>query len=35
MILFIWVFLGGIVGIGIIFGKGFMADVKKKWQEEE
>lgn len=34
MILMIWIFLGGIVGVGIVFGKGMLANVKKKWKEE-
>jgi LPS O-antigen subunit length determinant protein (WzzB/FepE family) len=33
MILIIWIFLGGIMGTGIVFGKGFVANVKKKWRE--
>jgi len=35
MILIIWIFLGGIIGVGIVFGKGLLSGVKKKWQEEE
>jgi uncharacterized protein involved in exopolysaccharide biosynthesis len=34
MILVIWTFLGGIVAIGWIFGKQFLATVKTKWNEE-
>jgi len=34
MILIIFIFLGGIIGVGIVFGKGFMAGAKKKWKEE-
>lgn len=34
MILVIWTFLGGIVGIGWIFGKQFLQSVKTKWNEE-
>jgi capsular polysaccharide biosynthesis protein len=35
MIVFIWVFLGGIVGIGWVFGKEYLKDVKKKWKEAD
>ena len=35
MILFIWIFLGGVVGTGIVFGKGFFETIKKKWNEEK
>ncbi|WP_461638902.1 Wzz/FepE/Etk N-terminal domain-containing protein [Labilibaculum euxinus] len=31
MILIIWTFLGGIVGVGMVFGKEFFASVKVKW----
>ncbi|NQU53200.1 MAG: hypothetical protein HQ522_11755, partial [Bacteroidetes bacterium] len=34
MILIIWIFLGGIFGIGWIFGKQFFGTVKEKWNEE-
>lgn len=34
LILVIWTFLGGIVGIGWIFGKQFLQTVKTKWNEE-
>lgn len=34
MILAIWIFLGGIAGIGWIFGKQFYADLKTKWNEQ-
>jgi uncharacterized protein involved in exopolysaccharide biosynthesis len=34
MILFIWIFLGGIVGTGIIFGKEYFQTIKKRWEEE-
>lgn len=33
-ILVIWIFLGGIVGIGWVFGKHFLVDLKKRWMEE-
>lgn len=32
-ILLIWIFLGGIVGIGWVFGKHFLVDFKKRWVE--
>lgn len=34
MILIIWTFLGGIIAIGWIFGKEFLANIKTKWNEE-
>jgi uncharacterized protein involved in exopolysaccharide biosynthesis len=34
MILVIWTFLGGIIAVGWIFGKQFLATVKTKWNEE-
>lgn len=34
MILAIWLFLGIITGIGIVLGRGYLADIKKKFQEE-
>lgn len=34
MILVIWTFLGGVLGIGWIFGKHFLSDIRKKWNEE-
>jgi len=33
MIVFIWLFLGGIIGTGIVFGKEFLKDIKPKWNE--
>ncbi len=33
MILFVWVFLGGVVGTGIIFGKQYLQTVKERWKE--
>jgi len=33
MILFIWLFLGGVLGTGIVFGKGYPSSVKKRWNE--
>lgn len=35
MILFIWTFLGCIMGIGIVFGKHYLKNFRKQWQEEE
>lgn len=35
MILVIWTFLGGIVGVGMVFGKEFLASIKDKWTEED
>lgn len=34
MILVIWIFLGGIVGVGWVFGKQFLQEVGKKWREK-
>uniref|UniRef100_UPI0035624E17 GNVR domain-containing protein n=1 Tax=Ancylomarina sp. TaxID=1970196 RepID=UPI0035624E17 len=31
MILIIWTFLGGIVGVGMVFGKQFMGSIKEQW----
>ncbi len=33
MILLIWIFLGGIVGVGIVFGKAYLKDIRTKWNE--
>lgn len=33
-ILMIWIFLGGMVGIGWVFGKHFFVDIKKRWKDE-
>lgn len=33
LILVIWVFLGGITGVGWVFGKQYLATIKKKWNE--
>lgn len=35
LILFIGIFLGGIAGVGLVFGKNFWADLKVKWKEED
>lgn len=32
MILIIWTFLGGLVGVGMVFGKEFLGSVRKQWQ---
>jgi len=34
MIVAIWLFLGGIVGVGIVFGKDYLKDIKTKWKED-
>lgn len=34
MILAVWVFLGIITGVGIVLGRGYLVDIKKKFQEE-
>ena len=33
MILMIWIFLGGIIGTGIVFGRVFLGGIKEKWNE--
>lgn len=33
MIVFIWLFLGGIIGTGIVFGREFLGGIKEKWNE--
>jgi len=33
MIVFIWLFLGGIVGTGMVFVKEYLKDIKTKWNE--
>lgn len=33
MIVFIWVFLGGIVGVAWVFGKNYFGEISKKWKE--
>lgn len=35
MILMIWIFLGGIVGVGWVFGKQFLQEIRRKWREKE
>lgn len=34
MILFIWLFLGGVIGTGIVFGKGYYSSIKTQWNEK-
>ena len=33
MIIAIWLFLGGIVGVGVVFGRVFLKEIKIRWQE--
>ena len=33
MIVAIWLFLGGIIGTGMVFGKVYLKDIKEKWNE--
>lgn len=33
VILIIWIFSGGIIGVGMVFGKTFVLDAKKQWNE--
>ena len=35
LILFLWIFLGGILGTGLVFGKEFMTSIKQRWNEDE
>jgi len=35
MILIIWTFLGGFVGVGMVFGKQFMGSIKQQWNGVE
>jgi LPS O-antigen subunit length determinant protein (WzzB/FepE family) len=35
MIVLIWLFLGGIVGTGMVFGKVYLKDIKEKWNEQK
>ncbi len=35
LILVIWTFLGGIIGIGMVFGKEFLGSLKKQWNGSE
>lgn len=33
MIVFIWMFFGGFIGIGLVLGKEYMRKVSEKWKE--
>jgi LPS O-antigen subunit length determinant protein (WzzB/FepE family) len=33
MIVAIWLFLGGIIGVGIVFGREYLGELRKKWNE--
>jgi len=35
MILFIWTFIGGIIGIGMVFGKEYLGSLKEQWNGGE
>jgi len=35
MIVIIWIFLGGIVGVGWVFGKQFLKEIRQKWSNQE
>ncbi|MCE1199954.1 MAG: Wzz/FepE/Etk N-terminal domain-containing protein [Marinilabiliales bacterium] len=34
LIVITWIFLGGLVGIGTIFGKEYLQSIKKKWKDD-
>jgi capsular polysaccharide biosynthesis protein len=34
-ILFIWIFLGGLSGMGIIYGKKYISELKQKWNDAD
>jgi LPS O-antigen subunit length determinant protein (WzzB/FepE family) len=34
MILIIWLFIGGIIGTGVVFGKEYLTQFKQRWQEQ-
>jgi len=34
MILFIWLFLGGVIGTGVVFGRDYYGTIKKQWNEK-
>lgn len=34
LILIIWTFLGGLIGLGIVFGRVYIASVRKQWNEK-
>lgn len=33
MILMVWIFLGGVIGTGIVFGKQYVGTIKEKWEK--
>ena len=33
IIVIIWIFLGGIVGVGIVFGREYIGEIRNKWNE--
>jgi len=35
MILIIWLFLGGIIGTGVVFGREYLAQFKERWNDED
>ena len=35
LILFIWTFLGGLLGTGIVFSRGYIETIKKSWNEKK
>ncbi|MEA4839916.1 MAG: Wzz/FepE/Etk N-terminal domain-containing protein [Bacteroidales bacterium] len=35
MILMIWLFLGGVIGCGIVYGRQWLKDVRRKWQSTD
>ncbi len=35
MILIIWIFLGGIIGVGWVFGRQFLQEVRRKWSNAD
>lgn len=34
MILLVWLFLGGVIGVGVVFSRMFFASIKKQWNEK-
>jgi uncharacterized protein involved in exopolysaccharide biosynthesis len=35
MILIIWIFLGGVIGVGIVFGKQYLKTIREKWNSTD
>jgi hypothetical protein len=35
MILIIWIFLGGIIGTGMVFGREYLQQFRERWNAEE